>query len=144
MLSRVNPEMLDGSHWCQWIPIGALGGKGVERISGAEYPGAERDFFARQSAWVAAAIPAFVVVLHVVERFLDVEERRKDVQADLHVSFHVVELLGSEPVRLVEDGLANPDLAHVMQATRYPQVVAHGMIESKLLGKLHCQLSDAL
>ena len=85
--SDVHLEVLDRRQRRKRVAIGAFGGERVEGVGGAEDPPAERDLLAGQPVRISGPVPVLVVVRDVVERSLDVVERREDVEPDPHVSF---------------------------------------------------------
>src|SRR6202048_4105719 len=115
LLSDVDLEVLQRRQRGHGCPIGAFGSQGVECVGGAENSCPEGDAFARQAARISCSVPTLMVVLDVVQRSLEVKERRQDVESDLDVLLDVLELLGSEPIGLVEDRFANSDLADVVK-----------------------------
>src|SRR5450756_420997 len=144
LLSGVDAEMIQGCEGLQRLAIGALGSKRVERVGCAEDSGAQRNRFARQTEWIADSVPTLVVVFDVLERLLDVKEGREDVEPYPHVLLDVLELIGGEPSRLVEDCFAYSNLADVVKTARNSEVLAHLFLEAQLLGELSRQLGDAL
>src|SRR2546423_3098508 len=79
LLSHVHPQVLDCGQWLERLTIRTLGGERVERISGAKDPGAERNFLSSEAERIAGAVPMLMMVLDVLERLLDVKQRREDV-----------------------------------------------------------------
>jgi len=140
LLSRIGAEMIEGRQGLQWLAVGALGCKCVERVGCAEDSSAQWNRFARQTEWIADSIPTLVVVLDILERLLDVKEWREDVEPYAHVLLDVFELIGGEPSRLVEDCLAYANLAHVVKTACNSQVLARPFLEAQFLGKLSRQL----
>src|ERR1700693_3253040 len=76
LLSDVDLEVLQRRHRRHGGAIGAFRSKGIECIGSAENSCAEGDGFGGQTARISRSIPTLVVVLDVVERRLEVKERR--------------------------------------------------------------------
>src|SRR2546423_5579048 len=85
-----------------------------------------------------------VVVLDVLERLGDMEQRRQNIEPDLYVPLDVIVLLRREPVWLVEDVLPDANFADVVQSTGNPQILTHCLVQTHLFGKLTGELSDTL
>src|SRR5712671_2001113 len=143
LLSHVDPEMVECREGREWLAVGTLGRKCVESVCRAKDPGAERNRFARQSEGIPDPVPALMMVLDVFERLLDVEEGRQDLESNPHVLFHVLEFVGGQSSGFVENRLANPDLAHIVEATGDSEVLDHVFLEAELLGKQSGELGHS-
>src|ERR1700720_1016621 len=91
LLSRINLEMLEGRQRLERLTVGTLGSKCIEGVGGAQDPRTHRNGFTRQAERIAGAIPALVVVLDVLQGFLDVKQGCEDVETDLNVPLDVLE-----------------------------------------------------
>src|SRR6266550_9312752 len=118
--------MLQGCKRLHGLTIGALGRKRIESVGCGEDSGAEGNGFARQAEGITGTVPVLVVVLDVLERLLDMKEGRKNVEPDPHVLLDVLVLLRREPVGLVQNCLANSNLANVVETARHAQIFTDG------------------
>jgi len=87
----------------------------VERVADEHDACDQGDLGASQAVGVAAAVPALVLGPDHGREVRERVHRRDDPLADLGVAAHVVALALGEPARLAQDGVADADLADVVQ-----------------------------
>ena len=84
-------------------------------LYGSDDPGAQRNGFAGQPVRIAQAVPALVVAAHESDHVFQVDQRRQNLRSHGHVLLDVLVLFVGQRTLLVEDLLANSDLADIMQ-----------------------------
>ena len=115
-------------------PVGAVRGHGGEGVADEDDLGAERDAVAREAVRVAAAVPALVAG---ADELPDAHQRGRglhDPLADQRVAAHERPLLLVERPALVQDGLRQGDLAHVVQLGGGHHAVDGVVVEAEAAG----------
>ena len=95
--------------------VGPRGAHRVVAVGHGEDPGEERDRLALEPLGVALAVELLVVVEHAGQEVGDRLQAGEDAVADLDVLVDVLELLGGERPALAQDGVADADLADVVE-----------------------------
>ena len=135
--SRIRSTAISGGHL---FLVGPGGGERIEDLDGSDDPGPERNGLAGEPVGIAEAVPPLVVAADEGDDFLQVDQRREDLGADEHVLLHVLVLLVGERALLVEDLLADPDLADVVQppagADRLDQLVGAAQLRRHAGGEI--------
>jgi hypothetical protein len=99
-----------------WL-VRALVRESVEHVGHGDDPSRERDLLASKPTGVASAVPALVVGERDALRHTEhlATAAGKDLGAYRRVGLDLLELLVSEPARLQQDRVRNPDLADVVE-----------------------------
>ena len=116
--------------------VGALVGERVEDVGDGDDPADQRDPLPHDSARVAGAVPALVVVERDLLRHLQDGEGAlaEDLGAHLGVLLHHLPLGGGQLARLEEDLVGDADLADVVQRRGAPEQRGLVLAEAEAAG----------
>src|SRR5206468_3012070 len=98
--------------------LGAVGprrGHRLERVGDVEDPRPERDVLALEAVGIARAVEPLVVVADDRDLRAELLYLAGDARPDLGVAVHLDALVAAEAGLLEQDGVAHPDLAHVVE-----------------------------
>ena len=115
-------------------PVRTLGGQGVEDVPGRDDAGFEHDPIAGKTMGIALAVEPFVMGAGDRGEVRQCGNLRQDRFGMRRMQLHGFPFLGIELAGLVEDGVADAELADVVQQRRAPEPSALSRREPELLG----------
>jgi hypothetical protein len=130
----------------QRLPIRAVARHGLHRVGDQDDAARKRDPISLQALRVAAirSVVPLVVVAHARDHVLEEVNGLEDLGPDLGMPLDLLVLLETQAIRLGDDGVANADLAHVVEQARDVDALEQVLGESHLAGDLRGVHADAL